>query len=782
MTWTLVRLGSFALLAIVSVVAAVGLMRAPREGVPAAVEPPMTEAVPVAAAPSFGASPAYAAPAPSLAPDPTIRAHLRPELAEGDRARQNGEYDRATTLLRAAAVNADPAVAHEALLQLAVTALEAGKAGEAAEASRELLGRTPDGATRAAALTTLGRAQKHVGECGAATTTLREAQAAGSPLGAYLELLLAECAATRNDRAAQLEVSRMALNGAEARLTKIDALEHAVSAALKLKDDETATRANEHLVALAATRTYRAQSLLSLGTIHADAGRRDAAIARFATLVTELPDAPAAAEGLASLGRLEALNRVAPDDAGAVLHFAGRHADAVEQLRMALDGGTLAGEKAARARLNLGVSLLRLGRTDEAVGTLRQAASDAAGTDLAARALLRAGRGLVAADRPIEGSEVLRLAADALPALAASQEAHQELVFTLMMRRANSEAVAAARELGDGRADAKWAGLGLLWASKALGRAGDPEQANALLRRAAELDRDGFGGLRAGAIVGGDLRATHTARTLDPASLRTTADDANQIESWLSGHGLGLAALDAEHATDGRFVRAGQLYRVGLRDWAGWELQDVATEYEKDAPRLYGLARFASDRGDAQLGMRFAAAARRVTGEPLAAQPKLLQRLVYPLPFADLLAREAGKRSVDPFVLAALVRQESAFNPRAKSSAGALGLGQVMPATGQGIANALGQGAFKTDDLLRPTVSLEFGAYYLASQLKAYNGQLYPALAAYNAGGGNVNQWLREISTDDMDLFAANIPFAETHHYIQVVYENYRAYVRLYSQ
>ena len=105
-----------------------------------------------------------------------------------------------------------------------------------------------------------------------------------------------------------------------------------------------------------------------------------------------------------------------------------------------------------------------------------------------------------------------------------------------------------------------------------------------------------------------------------------------------------------------------------------------------------------------------------------------------------------------------------------------------MPATGQGIANALGYGWFKTDDLLRPTVSIEFGAYYLASQLRSYGGQVYPALAAYNAGGGNVNQWLREISTEDMDLFAAQIPFSETNHYVQVVYENYRAYVRLYAQ
>ena len=731
-----------------------------------------------AEAPAFSVPLAYAEP---IGPPITLRAHVPSELRDAHAARLNGEHDRAITLLRGLAGHTDGSIANEALLQIAVTAIEAGRAGDAAGVSRELLGRNPDGATRAAALVTLGRAQKAAGECDGASGSFREAQGAGSPTAAYLDLLIAECAAGRNDRAAQLDQAQKALNGAEARLTKIDALEHAVSAALKLNDQDTALRANEHLVSLAGTRSYRAQSLNSLGNIQLALGQREAAVTSYATVVAELTDTPSASEALAALGRLNALNRVAPDEAAAVAHFAGRHAEAVGELRAALDAG-LTPEKAAGARLYLGISLLRLGRTDEAVGTLRQVAADLPGSDLAARALLRAGRGLASEGRQTEASDLFRQAADALPSSAAAQEAHQELVYALMARRAHAEAVATARELADREAEPRWKGLGLLWASKALVRAGDPEQANAILRQAADTDRDGFGGLRAGAIVSGDAKAMHAPRTLDPAILQPSSDDLAQLEGWLGARGVGPVTLDAEQAADGTYVRAAALYRVGLNVWGGWELQDAADRYANDAARLFGLARFAADRGDVQLGMRFAMAAQKATGEPLAAQPKLLQRLVYPLPFADLLTREAGRRNVDPLLMAALMRQESAFNPRAKSSAGALGLGQVMPATGQGIANALGYGWFTTDDLLRPTVSIEFGAYYLASQLRAYGGQVYPALAAYNAGGGNVNQWLREISTEDMDLFAAQIPFSETHHYVQVVYENYRAYARLYAQ
>ena len=785
MTWHPARLALAALLLSVACMAVAGDLTAPRapaagglSGSPNAGGVGVIPAADALSSPARSVGLAHAEP---IGPPVALRAHLPTELRDAETARRNGEYECAGRLLRTLAGHQDASIANEAQLQAAVTMIDAGRFDAAAADARELLGRPIDGPTRAAGLTVLGRAQKAAGVCDGASGSFREAQAAGSPIPGALDLLIAECAAARNDRPTQLDQARKALDGAEARLAKVDALEHAVSAARKLNDLEQALRATEHLVSLAGTRAYRAQALLSLGTLQAELGQRDAAATSYATVVAELPDTPSATEALNGLGRLDALNRVALDQAAAVPHFAGRHGEAVGGLRAALDAG-LATERAARARFYLGVSLLRLGRTDEAVAALRKVADDLPGSDLAARALLRAGRGLAADERLTDASELLRLAADALPSSAASQEAHAELAYTLLMRRAHPEAQATARELADREADGTWKGLGLLWASKALGRAGDRDGATALLRQAADADKDGFGGLRAGAILNGDAGAMHAPRPLDLARLQPTADDLAGIEAWLGGRGLGLVALDAEQATDPAYVRANHLHRVGLREWGGWELQDLAARHESDPARLYGLARFAADRGEAGLGMRFALAAHRAAGGALASQPRLLQRLVYPLPFAEVIGREAGKRNVDPLLMAGLMRQESAFNPTAKSSAGALGLGQVMPATGQGIANALGQSSFTTDDLLRPNVSIEFGAYYLASQLRQYGGQVYPALAAYNAGGGNVNGWLREISTEDMDLFAANVPFAETQYYIRVVYENYRAYHRLYAQ
>jgi soluble lytic murein transglycosylase len=178
--------------------------------------------------------------------------------------------------------------------------------------------------------------------------------------------------------------------------------------------------------------------------------------------------------------------------------------------------------------------------------------------------------------------------------------------------------------------------------------------------------------------------------------------------------------------------------------------------------------------------MRMALAAQKASGGSLTTLPRVVQRLVYPLPYAEAITAQAKIRSVDPLLFAGLIRQESTFNPTARSSANALGLAQVVPSTGQGIASALNKPSFSSDDLFRPQVAIEFGVFYLGRQLGQYGGRVYPALAAYNAGGGNVNTWVSDYGTEDPDLFAEQIPFAETSHYVQVVYENYGNYRRLY--
>ncbi|MGE3272258.1 MAG: transglycosylase SLT domain-containing protein [Chloroflexota bacterium] len=745
---------------------------------------------PADAAPSTpnGSVPAIASPAPELVAnarsnaDAPVRA-AAPQAAPLDvaeQARRAGDYDRAVSLLREQAGSADPAVANEALLQLAVVQIDAGRHAAAADAASELMGRQLDPAGRARALFMLGRARRAADDCLGAIAAFDEVIKTAPDFGPYPDLQAAYCLAALKDRGGQNARAARALEAAEARMTKIDALEHQVSATIRLGDTDAALKTSEALLSLASTRAYRAQTLTSLGVIARDADRREQAIKAFATVVAELPDTPSAIGALDGLRGLNAVNAVAPDEAPAVLYFAGQYVDAVPALRAALEAG-LPPDRAAQTRFYLGQALLRLGAVDEGVAVLRQVSDDQPGSDVAARALLRAGRRLEADNRMKDAGDLYELAARTLPSSAASQEAQAQLTFTLVRRGAASEALQNAIALTGGDADGRWKGLALLWASKGLTKVGDTAQATALLAQSAQVDTDGFGGLRARAILDGDVRGTQGKTELDLAVLQPTSDDIAGLTGWLSARGLDLATVEREQASEPAYQRAALLYRVGMPDWASWEIQELASRWEADPGRLYGLARYAADHGDTPLGMRLAQAARKAAGGTIAQQPRLLQRLIYPLPFAELIAAQAKQRGVDPLLFAGLIRQESTFNPRARSSANALGLAQVVPSTGQGIANALGRPSFSNEDLYRPVVAVEFGIFYLGRQLGSYNGRVYPALAAYNAGGGNVNAWMSEFGNEDPDIFAELIPFAETSHYVQVVYENYQHYRRLYQ-
>jgi soluble lytic murein transglycosylase len=129
----------------------------------------------------------------------------------------------------------------------------------------------------------------------------------------------------------------------------------------------------------------------------------------------------------------------------------------------------------------------------------------------------------------------------------------------------------------------------------------------------------------------------------------------------------------------------------------------------------------------------------------------------------------------------ALMRQESSFDPRAQSGAQAMGLTQVVPSTARSIASRLGRDDFALRDLFKPAVSLEFGTWFMAQLLQEFKGRPFPALAAYNAGGGTVNRWLQRFG-DDPDVLVELVPFTETQTYLRIVYDNYRHYQLLYGK
>ena len=151
-------------------------------------------------------------------------------------------------------------------------------------------------------------------------------------------------------------------------------------------------------------------------------------------------------------------------------------------------------------------------------------------------------------------------------------------------------------------------------------------------------------------------------------------------------------------------------------------------------------------------------------------KPPWYARAVYPLRYEQIVRAHARNYRLDPALLAAVIYQESKFKADARSSSGAVGLMQLLPATAMGIAERTGGSAFEVDDLLDPEINVRYGSWYLRHLLDRY-GDEQTALAAYNAGQTNVDRWRRE---------GRGIAFAETRHYVDRVRELRDVYHRAY--
>lgn len=151
--------------------------------------------------------------------------------------------------------------------------------------------------------------------------------------------------------------------------------------------------------------------------------------------------------------------------------------------------------------------------------------------------------------------------------------------------------------------------------------------------------------------------------------------------------------------------------------------------------------------------------------------------LEYPLRHEDIIRQQARAKGVDPALVAAMIYAESRFVEGRTSSAGAIGLMQVTPETAQDIARRSGGTAFHVSDLSTPQWNIAYGTYHLRYLLDRYHGAVLPAVAAYNAGPGNVDRWLAQHGGS---LTAAQIPFAETRAYVRKVLAAREQYARRY--
>ncbi|HET8624134.1 MAG TPA: lytic transglycosylase domain-containing protein [Gemmatimonadales bacterium] len=283
---------------------------------------------------------------------------------------------------------------------------------------------------------------------------------------------------------------------------------------------------------------------------------------------------------------------------------------------------------------------------------------------------------------------------------------------------------------------------------------------------------------RAWAALGDSSRARErweSVRGRDPAS----------YYAWLSELRLGLprweppaaadsfeAAPDIEQGLD----RAAELDRLGLAAEAQAERDWIVRFADGPPERMLAIAAALRRHGLASQASRLAT---RALGRGAIADSRLY-RLLYPVLHADAIRAEASAHRLDPAFVAALIRQESLFNPTATSSAGARGLMQLMPATGGLLARSL---AFPTWDpvlLWQPDVSIVMGTRHLA-ELAARYGDPVRVLAAYNAGIHRVTLWDEKPGVADPEIFAEQIPFVETRDYVRIIQRNRELYRSLYD-
>jgi soluble lytic murein transglycosylase len=234
--------------------------------------------------------------------------------------------------------------------------------------------------------------------------------------------------------------------------------------------------------------------------------------------------------------------------------------------------------------------------------------------------------------------------------------------------------------------------------------------------------------------------------------------------------------------TKARIERARMLVSAGLDDWAETELRYGAQNEDQPHVLAIELASISNRRAGPDQAIRnikhYAAGYLLL---PLDSAPTDFWKLAFPIPYRADLEKYSKQNGLDPFLMAALIRQESEFNPKVISPANARGLTQIMPATGRELSRRLKVQPYSTARLFQPTVNLQLGTFYLKSMVDHLDGKWEVALAAYNAGLTRAHAWMSWGDFREPAEFIETVPFTETRNYIQTVLRNADVYRRLYG-
>jgi soluble lytic murein transglycosylase len=221
-------------------------------------------------------------------------------------------------------------------------------------------------------------------------------------------------------------------------------------------------------------------------------------------------------------------------------------------------------------------------------------------------------------------------------------------------------------------------------------------------------------------------------------------------------------------------AKARLLANAGLNEYIA---QEIAADPDSSSWSALAEAQIYASYGENFRGLRLMKRALPSAGTAsIQSIPLAYWRILFPEPYWQTIKAESAKNNLDPYLVAALIRQESEFNPSAISPANAYGLMQMLPSVGKSMAHQEGLEHFQTFQLLDPVINIRLGTRYLRRTLDKFGGVTEYALAAYDAGDERVHDWQAAGSYQGMDEFVESIPFTETREYVESILRNLETY------
>lgn len=480
------------------------------------------------------------------------------------------------------------------------------------------------------------------------------------------------------------------------------------------------------------------------------------------------------------------------------------HAEAIEELRKFLAADSSSPQR-AEAKLKLGIAQVRLKQYDQARETFRVLAKEGAAESSEAsvwlaRVYLRQG----------QGDKLLDLAHTAAGSSLSAEQKGQITLFAgvwLEDQGRFDDAIARYREVAkvgepaSQRAEGQWR---VGWGYYRMGRYREAfDQLRALVEqhdgefepqalywmaRAAELNQqpqahDVYVQLCHRFIYTYycQLARERTQIPLpesvapEPAPASAPANDTEPV----NGAAAEAVTTRAEIEQQAAYRRALELKTLGLDSDAAREVAGLIDRYSREPGLLMVLSTMLNEAGAYHQGLRLARAKFRDQLERTGGSVSpALWPVAYPMGLLPTIKGQ-GAKGVDPYLVAAIIREESQYDWRAVSRVGAIGLMQVMPGTANNVAQRLGLPAVGREDLFDQETNIRIGVHYVEQLLEQFSGNVAYTIASYNAGPIAVGNWITLHRGRSQDEFVELIPYQETRQYVKRVLRSYREYARL---